>query len=192
MPRVQVDWKELREIPPGSHGTPRGYCEGCGLYVWSEGGLKVPGVRGLFCSVLCFECELFGAGRCRWCGEKLKGVGKFCGDACRKKSEPVKFGDGTRLLNFLSRRHPSLYQRLIGQNAGVCLNCSGPLAEKNEGAKFCSPGCKQRFWRKSGNSRKSGKNRNTNLVESSSYEGPKNGTVLPPREPGFGDIRNGT
>ena len=146
MATVQVDWSALREIPPGSHGTPRGYCESCGLYIWSEGGLKILGIRGLFCRVLCFECELFGPGKCRWCGEKLKGAAKFCGDACRKKSEPVKFGDGTRLLTYLSHRHPGLYQRLTSHDeAAACLACGDPLGRKKSGARFCDDRCRKRY-----------------------------------------------
>lgn len=190
MSRVNVEWSALREIPPGEHGTPRGFCESCSLYIWSDGALKVAGIRGLFCCVLCFECELFGSGKCRWCGEKLKGAGKFCGDACRKKSEPVKFGDGTRLLNFISRWHPGLHRRLLGQGQAACLTCDDPLNSKRADARFCSDRCKKAYQRKSATSSKSGNSRDTDLMESNTYEGPKNGTVLPPREPDLADIRD--
>jgi hypothetical protein len=160
---VRIDWAALREVPPGVRGAPRGYCEGCGLYIWSEGGLKIPGVRGIFCSVLCLECGLFGPARCRWCGERLDGAGRFCSEPHRKQSSETRFGDGTRLLGLLARRHPGLYQRLVAQGAGLCPGCGGPLGGRNEGARFCSPACKQRDWRKSGNSRKTQNNRNTTL-----------------------------
>ena len=148
--RRVVDWEPLRVIPPGEPGLPRGFCESCALYIWVEGGYKIPGVRGLFCSVLCFECSLFGLGKCRWCGEKLEGAGKFCGDACRKKSEPAKFGDGARLLNFLSYARPGIYRRLTGENGTVCLGCRATLTDKRKDANFCSMQCKSSYHRQQG------------------------------------------
>lgn len=190
METVCVDWSALREIPPGEYGQPRGYCEDCGLYIWSDGALKVPGIRGLLCSVLCFECTLFGFGRCRWCGEKLSGAGKFCSESHRKQSNETRFGDGTRLLNYLARRHPGLHRRLFGQGQAACLACGDPLNSKRADARFCSDRCKKAYQRKSATSSKSGNSRDTDLVESVAYGGPENSTVLPPTELGFGDIRD--
>ncbi len=179
--RRTVDWSALREIPPGSHGTPRGYCESCGLFVWSDGALKIPGVRGLFCSVLCLECTLFGPGRCRWCSASLGSTTKkFCDGHCQKQSNRTRFGGGDRLLNFLGHQYPALYEQLIGRRGHVCLNCNGPLDGKNAGAKFCSVACKMRLHRRieqSRNFQKSGKKRNTNSIKSKTYEGPKAGPV---------------
>lgn len=179
--RRTVEWAALREIPPGSHGTPRGYCQSCGLYLWSTGGYKIPNVRGIFCSIACVECELFGTARCRWCSASLESTAKkFCDGHCRKQSDRAQFGGGDRLLNFLSHQHPALYEQLIGKVGRVCLTCLGPLTGKNAGAKFCSIACKMRFRRKTAQSRnfqKSGKKRNTNSINSKTYETPKTGPL---------------
>jgi hypothetical protein len=39
----------LKRIPAGTEGLPRGACESCGLYLWSEGRYRVPGMKGLVC-----------------------------------------------------------------------------------------------------------------------------------------------
>ena len=39
----------LKHIPAGTEGHPRGTRESCGLHLWSEGGYRVPGLKGLFC-----------------------------------------------------------------------------------------------------------------------------------------------
>ena len=191
MSKVDVNWNAIREIPEGERGTPRGFCESCSSYIWSDGALKIPGVRGRFCSILCVEVQLFGPGRCRWCGEKLDSGGqKFCCESHRKQSNETRFGDGTRLLNYLAQRHPGLHRRLLSQGQAVCLTCDDPLNSKRADARFCSDRCKKSYQRKSATSSKSGNSRDTDLMESSSYEGPKNGTVLPPREPDLADIRD--
>ncbi len=177
-----VDWSALRQELPGSEGIPRGYCESCRLFLWSDGGLKVPGLRGMYCCVLCLECELFGPGRCRWCSAPLESTAKkFCDGHCRKQSDRTRFGGGDRLLNFLSHQYPALYEQLIGKVGHVCVNCLGPLDGKNAGARFCSTACKMRFRRRtvqSRNCQKSGKKRNTNSIKSNTYEGSKTGVVL--------------
>ena len=61
----------LRHIPGGSVGSPRGNCEGCGMFIWSEGGYRVPGLPGIHCSIGCVETVLFGHERCRWCGREM-------------------------------------------------------------------------------------------------------------------------
>lgn len=194
---VRIDWSALREVPPGHRGAPRGHCEGCGLYIWSEGGLKIPGVRGLFCSVLCLECGLFGPGGCRWCGAGLAGAGRFCSGPHRTRSSETRFGNGRRLLNFLSRLHPGPYRRLIGREervTGPCQNCGGPLGGKNEGARFCSPACRQRSWRKSETPEKpqNGRCRTlSNQAPTGPEKPPKDGTVLSLGDLDLAHIRNG-
>ncbi len=139
-------WKALNEVPPGESGFPRGNCESCSLYIWSDGALKIPGVRGFYCSVLCLECSLFGSSKCRWCGERLgRGAQKFCCESHRKQSNETRFGDGTRLLNFLSAKHPKLYQRLVGQGDAFCLTCNDSLDGKRDGARFCDDRCRKRY-----------------------------------------------
>src|SRR5208337_2162378 len=44
--------------PAGIEGHPRGRCESCGRHLWSEGGYRVPGLKGLFCSLVCIECSI--------------------------------------------------------------------------------------------------------------------------------------
>ena len=181
--RRTVEWAVLREIPPGSHGTPRGYCESCGLYIWSDGALKIPGVRGLFCSVPCFECSLFGPGKCRWCSASLGSTAKkFCDAHCHRQSQGVRFGDGTRLLKFLSHQHPRLYGELVGKRGHACLNCDHSLEGKPSDTKFCSDACRKKFHRctMSGKSQKSGLYPDTGIAESTTYEAPKTGPLAPP------------
>ena len=138
-----MNWTALREIPPGEHGKNRSTCESCSLYIWSEGGYKIPNRKGYFCTILCVECELFGNGNCRWCGEKLKkGAHKFCCESHRKQSNETKFGDGTRFLNYLARYHPATYRELTAKG---CENCGDPLNGKREGSRFCNDRCRKRF-----------------------------------------------
>ncbi len=187
--RRVIDWSTLRQQLPGQYGTPRGYCEGCRLYLWSDGGLKVPGLRGIYCSILCVECELFGPGRCRWCAAPLGSTAKkFCGGHCHRQSQGVRFGDGARLLKFLSNRHPRLYEELVGKRGHICLDCGISLEEKRSDSKFCSHQCQLEFRRRtmSRKLRKSGDSRLTDSIESKTYEGPKTRPLLPPvqaREP---------
>ena len=162
MSATVINWSALREIPAGSRGSPRGYCESCRLYIWSDGGLKIPGVRGFYCTVVCLECHLFGSGKCRWCGDKLdSGAQKFCSESHRKQSNETRFGDGTRLLGFLARKQPGAYHLLVHRGDAFCLTCNDPLDGRRDGARFCNDRCKIRYWRKSENSSKSGNNRNT-------------------------------
>ncbi len=182
--RWVVDWSALRQELPGQYGTPRGYCEGCRLFLWSDGGLRVPGLRGIYCSILCVECELFGPSSCRWCSAPLESTAKkFCDAHCHRQSQGVRFGDGTRLLKFLSHRHPRLYQQLLGKRGHTCLNCDQSLEGKPSDTKFCSDACRKRFHRctMSGKSQKSRLYPDTGIAESTSY-------MLPEIEPVSGVI----
>ena len=153
-----MNWTALKEVPPGESGFPRGTCESCSLYIWSEGGYKIPNRKGYYCTILCVECELFGNGNCRWCGYTVGSSKNFCTETCRNQSNQTRFGDGTRLLNYLARHNPNLYRHLT---APTCQNCDDPLSDKRKGASFCTNRCKVAFHRKSGNNGKSGNNRNT-------------------------------
>ncbi len=174
--RRLVDWSALRQDLPGQYGTPRGSCEGCRLYLWSDGALRVPGLRGLFCRVSCLECTLFGPGRCRWCAASLGSTAKkFCDGHCRKQSDRTQFGGGDRLLNFLSHQYPALYEQLIGRRGHTCLNCGISLEGKRSDSKFCSHQCQLEFRRRtmSGKLRKSGDSRLSDSAESTSYTLPE-------------------
>ena len=182
--RRLVDWSALHQELPGSEGIPRGYCESCRLFLWLDGALKIPGVRGLFCSVLCLECTLFGFGRCRQCGDPLpRSTGqRFCGDVCRKKPLPKTFGDGGQLLTYLSNRHPSVHGRLLsGRSVASCLNCNGRIEEKRSDSKYCSDACKVAYSRKSRTTGKAGNNRNNLLQTQALREGVLTVPYLPPR-----------
>ena len=180
-----VDWSALRQELPGSEGIPRGYCESCRLFLWSDGGLKVPGLRGVYCCLLCLECELFGSARCRWCSAPLESIAKkFCDANCHRQSQRVKFGDGTRLLKFLSHRHPRLYEELVGKRGHACLNCDQSLEGKPSDTKFCSDACRKKFQHCTmfGKSQKNGLYPDTGIAESTTYEGPKTGPVPTPSQ----------
>ena len=118
--RRLVDWSALRQDLPGQYGVPRGSCESCRIFLWSDGALKIPSLKGVYCSILCAECELFRSGRCRWCAAPLESTAKkWCDDHCRRQSDRVRFGDGARLLKFLSNRHPRLYEELVGKRGHI-------------------------------------------------------------------------
>jgi hypothetical protein len=68
----------FRVVPPGAPGVPRGACESCGLYLWDDGGYKIPGLDGIYCSVLCIECAIADA-----TGETKKIPGRVLGDGYR-------------------------------------------------------------------------------------------------------------
>src|SRR3989442_14288041 len=78
----------FRHVPAGVKGHPRGCCQGCGLFIWSEGGLRIPGIRGIFCTKLeCVETALFGGEHCRWCGAEMDRPytsvdSRLCSDDC--------------------------------------------------------------------------------------------------------------
>ncbi len=175
-----IDWSALRQELPGQYGVPRGSCESCKIFLWSDGALRVPGLRGIYCSILCVECELFRSGRCRWCAAPLGSTAKkFCDAHCHRQSQLVRFGDGTRLLKFLSHRHPRLYEELVGKRGHACLNCDHSLEEKPSDARFCSDRCRKKFHRctMSGKSQKSGLYPDTGIAESITCETPKTGPV---------------
>jgi hypothetical protein len=51
----------VKHIPAGTEGRPRGICESCGLHVWTDRGYRVPGLKGLFCSLVGIECGIGGS-----------------------------------------------------------------------------------------------------------------------------------
>jgi len=125
-------------------------CESCGLPIGRAAvHYKVPGMAAEFCSVSCIECVLFGPGRCRWCGQGTQN--RFCGDACRKRSEKVPFGNGVRLLAYLEANLPALYAKVMAAPAG-CAQCGGSMEGRRADAKFCKDACKQTAYRNGGES----------------------------------------
>jgi hypothetical protein len=110
-------------VPAGSEGHPRGTCESCGLHLWSEGGYHVPGLKGLFCSLLCIEC----------------GVAEKTGQ--RKQIPGAPIGSGARLLVYLKTVAPQLYAKFAEQIAPSdkkrCLECCTSLEGMRADAQFC-------------------------------------------------------
>lgn len=125
--------ESLRVIPPGKKGEHRGSCASCGLHLWSEGGYRVPGLQGLFCSLLCMECAI---------AEKTGQTKKIPG---------APIGNGARLLAYLKTEAPQVYAKLTAampmSSRKSCLECGVPLDGKQNGAQFCSDVHRMRFRR---------------------------------------------
>ena len=125
----------LRVIPPGKKGERRGSCASCGLHLWSEGGYRIPGIQGLFCSLLCMECAI---------AEKTGQTKKIPG---------APIGNGARLLAYLKTEAPQVYAKLTAampmSSRKSCLECGVPLDHKQSGARFCSNVHRMRFRKKS-------------------------------------------
>jgi hypothetical protein len=138
--------ESLRVIPPGKPGEHSGCCASCGLYLWTEGGYRVPGLLGLFCSLLCIECAI---------AEKT---------AQTKKIPRSPIGNGARLLTYLKTEAPQLYAKLAktisNPDSKVCLECGVPPEGKRSNAEFCSDAHRKRFG-KSQTGQKCGNNAET-------------------------------
>jgi hypothetical protein len=135
------DLSALRFVPHGEEGFPRGTCESCGRFLWSEGGFKVPALKGLFCSLTCTECGI---------AERTNS---------RKKIPGAPIGSGARLLAYLKSEAPEIYAQLLNacesaSNQKACLECGTALEGKRSGSQFCSAAHRMRF-RRSGKSRTS-------------------------------------
>ena len=157
----------LRHIPGGSVGSPRGSCEGCGTFTWSDGGYRVPGLPGIHCSIKCVETVLFGHERCRWCGRKMDKPhssidSRLCSRDCSEKyygqvlgNKTARLGSGKRLVLWLAKNRAAVYRQLLGQGtpeSGYCQNpqCpngeggqTGSLALMRAGARYCNAVCRR-------------------------------------------------
>ena len=157
----------LRHIQAGSAGSPRGNCQGCGMFIWSQGGYRVPGLPGIHCSIKCIETVLFGQERCRWCGRKTYKPhssidSRLCSRDCSEKyyaqvmgDKTARLGSGKRFLLWLEENRPAVYRQLIGKGApesGYCQNpeCPngkagqpGSLALMRAGARYCNAVCRR-------------------------------------------------
>ncbi len=92
----------LKHIPGGTECHPRGACESCGLYLWSKGGYRVPGLKGLFCSLVCIEC----------------GIADKTGRKKQIAGAPI--GSGARLLLYLKAAAPGIYVQLAQSDEATC------------------------------------------------------------------------
>jgi hypothetical protein len=137
----------LKHIPAGTEGHPPGTCESCGLHLWSEGGYRVPGLKGLFCSLVCIEC----------------GIADKTGR--KKQIAGASIGSGARLLLYLKGAAPGIYAQLAqgGEATGSkrCLECGTSLDGKRADAEFCDPAHRMRFQRKSRTGQNHGISANT-------------------------------
>ena len=98
-------------------------------YLWpasleGKGGYRLPGLKGLFCSLVCIEC----------------GIAEKTGQKKRSFGAPI--GSGSRLLLYLKTAAPGIYAQLAqgGQafDPKRCLECGTPLNGKRADAAFCS------------------------------------------------------
>ena len=140
MPNCSIE--SLQVIRAGGKGHPRGSCESCGFFLWSDGGYCVPGLKGLYCSLVCIECAI---------AEKIGNTRKIPGVPIRK---------GARLLAHLKIEAPELYRKLVGavenQRPGYCQNPACPngddgmpadLESLKAGARYCSDACRMQAHR---------------------------------------------
>jgi len=132
---------------------------------WAVGTIPLP-IGRTYCSMSCSESELFGQGRCRWCGEQTeKPYGsiesRLCSENCRALywkhvggDRTAALGTGKRYLAWLQRNYPREYRAAVGARApasGFCENpCTrgedgqpGTLTHLRAGARFCSDLCRQ-------------------------------------------------
>jgi hypothetical protein len=149
-----------------------GQCEGCGLrFSILKEGVKVPGVRGAFCSMVCLETGLFGYQCCRWCGCGMERAytsldSRLCTEDCRTNYLARVLGDysaavgtGQRFIRWIQSNRPAIYRNLIGNaqaKTGYCQNPACPngsdgkpasLAHLRAGTLYCGESCKKRAQR---------------------------------------------
>jgi hypothetical protein len=105
------------------------------LYLWSERGYRVPGLKGLFCSLVCIECA----------------IGERTGQ--KKQIAVAPIGSGARLLLYLKTAALDIYAQLAQGSEATgskrCLECGTSLDGKRADAEFCDPAHRMRFQRKS-------------------------------------------
>ena len=124
MTQDNTDVKGLQSFRVPQHGS----CEGCGIEIRSEA-YKVPGLAGLFDTLICIETALFGGSRCRWCAVETDRPytsieSRLCSDDCRANyfahvlgDRTARLGSGKRFLLWLQHKQPAIYRQLM--TAGV-------------------------------------------------------------------------
>jgi hypothetical protein len=123
------------ESPQGSA------CATCNLPSREAKLMRIPGLPGLYCSVLCAEQGIANRG-CHWCGAKLDGAHgnqKYCSEGCKDKGEALRYGDGARFLAWLTEHAPGLLYQTAERER--CPHCGASLAGKRRDAKFCDDTC---------------------------------------------------
>jgi hypothetical protein len=170
--QVKIDWSPLRSVPSGVEGHPRGNCESCGLYVWSDGAYRLPRLPGWYCTVKCVELALAQRSSCHWCfhfvGEPAGTKRRYCDENCRRQAQAFPLGDGTRLLGLLVREYPGLHAEVL-QGAqridrlsfsSTCKECGVSLDGMRAGSEFCSDAHSKRFRRR----QKSSTSQNSQII----------------------------
>ena len=156
----------LRHIQAGSAGSPRGNCQGCGMFMWSQGGYRVPGLPGIHCSIKCIETVLFGQERCRWCGRKMDKPyssidSRLCSPDCSEKyyahvlgDKTARLGSGKRFILWLQENRAAVYRQLLGLGTPESGYCQNPQCPNGEGgqpgslalmradAQYCNTACR--------------------------------------------------
>jgi len=137
------------------------------MFIWSEGGYRVPGLSGIHCSIKCIETVLFGHECCRWCGRKMDRPhssidSRLCSRDCSEKyyaqvieDKTARLGSGKRFLLWLQENRAAVYRQLLGKGtpeSGYCQNpeCPngkggqpGSLALMRAGARYCNAICRR-------------------------------------------------
>lgn len=128
-----VNLEVLRQVPAGTEGHPRSTCESCGLFLWSKGGYRIPGLKRLFCSIICIECTI---------AENTHQ---------RKQIACAPIGSGARLLLYLTTAAPRIHAQLIKSlpysAVRRCRQCGTALDGQRTDAVFCSRTHMMRFHR---------------------------------------------
>jgi len=114
----------------------------------------------------CIETELFGIGRCRWCGEEMEKPytsieSRLCSADCSanymahvKGDRTAALGTGRRYMLWLQKNHPREYRvaAKVSAQTGLCENphCTrgddgqpSSLTHLRTGARFCSELCRK-------------------------------------------------
>lgn len=165
---LAAEWSGLRIIVDGERGQHATECGGCAMWLWpGESAYRIPGLRGLFCSVACAETGLFGQGNCRWCGSGMDGKSylsiesRLCSEDCKtnywahvKGDRSAALGTGNRLLSWLQRERPTAYRAIMAGARPDERHCQNPdcprgengqprsLAHLRAGSRFCSDACR--------------------------------------------------
>src|SRR5579862_6965032 len=112
-------------VSPAADGS----CDGCGVPMAARGrGIRIPGLRGVYCSMECIETGLFGHQACRWCGEMMEKTyssldSRLCSGDCSLNYRAHILGDhtaalgtGQRFIKWLQRNRPAIYRELVSAN----------------------------------------------------------------------------
>jgi len=152
----------FRHIPAGTGDHSRSTCEICGLHFSGEGCYRIPGLKGLFCSLVCIEC----------------GVAEKTGQKKRIAGAPI--GSAARLLLYLKTAAPGIYAQLAPREANDAkryLQCGTPLNGKRSDSRFCGHAHQVRFLRKTSTIEKLENSRHTPIGKQRLTEAQNGGSM---------------